>query len=122
MPGFTYKSYNFTDKDPIIDYIRTIINDSKMSLKRISDESGVSDNTIRMWLYGETKRPQAASINAVLMAIGYKLNISGVNTPMLIIPTPFQPVANEPKKQQRPKRIGAAKYSNVHHLKHRKRK
>ena len=122
MPGFTYKSYSFIDKDPIIDYIRTIVNDSKMSLKRISDESGVSDNTIRMWLYGETKRPQAASINAVLMAIGYKLNISGVNTPMLIIPTPFQPVANEPKKQQRPKRIGAAKYSNVHHLKHRKRK
>jgi transcriptional regulator with XRE-family HTH domain len=119
MPGFTYKSYSFTDKDPIIDYIRTIVNDSKMSLKRISDESGVSDNTIRMWLYGETKRPQAASINAVLMAIGYKLNISVINTPMLIIPTPFQPIANEPK---RPKRIGAAKYSNVHHLKHRKRK
>ena len=119
MPGFTYKSYSFIDKDPIIDYIRTIVNDSKMSLKRISDESGVSDNTIRMWLYGETKRPQAASINAVLMAIGYKLNISVINTPMLIIPTPFQPIANEPK---RPKRIGAAKYSNVHHLKHRKRK
>jgi transcriptional regulator with XRE-family HTH domain len=121
MPGFTYKSYNFTDKDPIIDYMRTIINDSHLSLKTIGEESGVSTQTIRMWLYGETKRPQAASINAVLRALNYKLDISSIDAPMMIVPTPIEPVAVAPKR----KRMGAAKYkkySNVHHIGHRKRK
>jgi transcriptional regulator with XRE-family HTH domain len=112
MPGFTYKSYNFTDKDPIIDYIRTIINDSSKSLTIIADESGVNIHTISNWLYGDTKRPQAASLNAVLRALNYKLNISNISTPMMIVPTAIQPRANEPKK-----RMGAVKYANIHHIK-----
>jgi transcriptional regulator with XRE-family HTH domain len=113
MPGFTYKSYSFKDKDPIIDYLRTIISDSKKSNKVIADESGVSANTIRKWLYGDTRRPQAASINAVLRALSYKLNISPIGAPMLIIPTAIEPKAVDPKIRRR---IGAAKYSNVHHI------
>ena len=118
MPGFTYKSYSFVDKDPIIDYIRTIINDSKLTLKTIAEESGVRQQTISNWLYGDTKAPQAATINAVLRALSYKLNISTVQTPMLIIPTAIEPVAKSPK------RMGTAKYkySNVHHLSAHKRK
>jgi transcriptional regulator with XRE-family HTH domain len=118
MPGFTYKSYNFTEKDPIIDYLRTIINDSHLSITKIGDDSGVSPQTINNWLYGPTKRPQAASINAVLRALNYKLNISQIEAPMMIVPTAVQPVAVEPKR----KRMGASKYSNVHHIAHRKRK
>jgi transcriptional regulator with XRE-family HTH domain len=118
MPSFTYKSYNFVDKDPIIDFIRTIINDSKLTLKQIEIDSGVSNQTIRMWLYGGTKRPQAASINAVLRVLNYKLNISTIETPMLIIPTPIEPVAQEPTRR----RMGARKYSNVHHISAHRRK
>jgi transcriptional regulator with XRE-family HTH domain len=118
MPGFTYKSYNFTDKDPIIDYLRTVINDSHITLKKIGDESGVNPTTISNWLYGKTKRPQAASINAVLRVLGHKLNISQLDAPMMIVPTPIEPVAIEPKRR----RMGASKYSNVHHIAHRKRK
>jgi transcriptional regulator with XRE-family HTH domain len=110
----TYKSYSFIDKDPIIDYIRTIIQDGDLSMREITESSGVSSNTINNWLYGNTKRPQAASINAVLRVLQYQLSIAKLGTPMVINPTPIQPQANKPK------RMGAVKYINVHHIAHRK--
>ena len=73
MPGFTYKSYSFVDKDPIIDEIRTIVGASGASYKWIEDESGVTQTTLYAWFGGKTKKPQAATINAVLRALGYKL-------------------------------------------------
>lgn len=73
MPGFTYKSYSFVDKDPIIDEIRTIVGASGASYKWIEDESGVTATTLYAWFLGKTKKPQAATINAVLRALGYKL-------------------------------------------------
>jgi transcriptional regulator with XRE-family HTH domain len=73
--NFTYKSYNFVDKDPIIDEIRTIVQDSGSTYKQIHDDSGVSAATLSNWFAGETRRPQAASINAVLRCLGYKLGI-----------------------------------------------
>jgi transcriptional regulator with XRE-family HTH domain len=73
--GFTYKSYNFVDKDPIIDEIRTVVEDSGEKYARIEDMSGVSANTMRAWFEGATRRPQAATINAVLRALGYKLGV-----------------------------------------------
>lgn len=87
MTGFTYKSYVFTDKDPMIDSIRTIIQDSGETLKKISEDSGVSHNTIARWLYGETKQPRAASINAVLRALGYKLEVVNYSFTPVIKPT-----------------------------------
>ena len=71
--GFTYKSYSFTDKDPIIDEIRTIVGASGASYKWIEGESGVTATTLYAWFLGKTKKPQAATINAVLRALGYKL-------------------------------------------------
>jgi transcriptional regulator with XRE-family HTH domain len=121
-PGFTYKSYSFIDKDPIIDYIRTIIQESDKSLTFIAYESGVNQNTISNWLYGETKRPQAATLNAVLRVLSKKLDISDINAPMIIIPThytptPKIPVAVAPTK----KRLGATKYVNVHRISSRRK-
>jgi transcriptional regulator with XRE-family HTH domain len=87
MTGFTYKSYAFTDKDPMIDTIRTVIQDSGETLKKISEDSGVNANTISKWLYGETKQPRAASINAVLRALGYKLEVVAYNYTSVIKPT-----------------------------------
>jgi hypothetical protein len=75
MPGFTYKSYNFQDKDPIIDEIRTIYQNSGVNYKWISDNSNVSVATLINWFGGKTKKPQAATINAVLRCLGYKLDI-----------------------------------------------
>jgi transcriptional regulator with XRE-family HTH domain len=87
MTGFTYKSYSFADKDPMIDTVRTIVQDSGETLKKISEDSGVRAQTISKWLYGETKQPKAASINAVLRALGYKLEVVTYSYVSVVKPT-----------------------------------
>jgi hypothetical protein len=75
MTGFTYKSYSFVDKDPIIDEVRTVFDGAGESYARVENLSGVSQATMRAWFYGDTKKPQAATVNAVLRALGYKLGV-----------------------------------------------
>jgi transcriptional regulator with XRE-family HTH domain len=70
-----YKSYNFVDKDPIIDEIRTIIKHEKVTYSYIEEKSGVTTQTLRNWFDGNTKRPQTATVRAVLRAIGYDVGI-----------------------------------------------
>ena len=73
--GFTYKSYSFVDKDPIIDEIRTVFQSSGMSYKTVHENSGVATATLYAWFDGPTRKPQAATINAVLRSMGFKLGI-----------------------------------------------
>lgn len=87
MAGFTYKSYNFVDKDPMIDQVRTVIQDTHMTYKTIAEASGVTAPTIRKWLDGGTKKPQAATFNAVLRACGYKLTIRPIAETEVVAPT-----------------------------------
>ena len=87
MAGFTYKSYSFVDKDPIIDQVRTIVQGSVVTRKELAELSGVTTNTIRNWLDGGTKKPQAATLNAVLRALGYKLSITRTEVAETIQPT-----------------------------------
>lgn len=68
-----YKSYVFKDKDPIIDTVLTIVQDSKLTYGEISDNSGVSSSTLNGWFNGATRRPQFATTNAVLRSCGYTL-------------------------------------------------
>jgi hypothetical protein len=73
--GFTYKSYNFIDKDPIIDEVRTVFQAARVSKQWVEDHSGVASSTLHAWFDGKTKRPQAATINAVLRSLGKKLGV-----------------------------------------------
>jgi hypothetical protein len=73
--GFTYKSYSFVDKDPIIDEVRTVVQAAHVTKQWIEDESGVTAQTLHAWFDGKTRRPQAATINAVLRALGKKLGV-----------------------------------------------
>jgi hypothetical protein len=90
-PGFTYKSYNFVDKDPIIDEIRTVYQDSGANYRWISQHSGVATQTLTNWFSGVTKRPQAATINAVLRSLGFKLGVVPYQQPVHITPSMPQP-------------------------------
>jgi DNA-binding phage protein len=105
MPGFSYKSYNFVEKDPMIDYIRTIVVESGTPISEIEERSGVTSHTLYNWFYGKTKRPQAASINAVLRALGYKLAITPINFPEEIRATPYQ--APPARREHAPRNIMA---------------
>jgi hypothetical protein len=91
MKGFTYKSYSFVDKDPIIDEIRTVYQDSGANYKWVSEHSGVASATLSNWFNGQTKRPQAATINAVLRSLGFKLGVAPYEDPVKIFPPMPQP-------------------------------
>jgi hypothetical protein len=85
--SFTYKSYNFIGKDPIIDEIRTIVQDHGASYKDIHEHSGVSTGTLSAWFHGATKKPQSATINAVLRSMGWKLAPVPIATKAYVEPT-----------------------------------
>ena len=67
------------DKDPIVDTMRTLLTDREITIKKLSAESGVCESTIRNLFYGETKRPQHATLQAILRALGLKLEVVGIN-------------------------------------------
>lgn len=67
-----YRSYNFMDKDPVIDELRTIHQREGLSYSQIGWLSGISSNTIHNWFEGKTRRPQNASIEAYARALGYR--------------------------------------------------
>jgi hypothetical protein len=72
---FGYRTYNFVDKDPVIDAMRTAIIYKRITHNELSVKSGVSLNTIRNWFYGETRKPQFATIQAVAKAMGYSYKL-----------------------------------------------
>ena len=89
--GFTYKSYNFLEKDPIIDEIRTLYEDSGVNYAWIHENSGVSMTTLSSWFSGETRKPQCATVNAVVRALGFKLGFVPHAEPVRIFPRMPQP-------------------------------
>ena len=70
-----YKSYSFKDKDPVIDRLRTIIQDEGVSYTEIEAMSGVTATTMWNWFTGPTKRPQFATVMAVARSLGYDMQI-----------------------------------------------
>jgi len=71
-----YKSYMFTErKDPIIDKMRTAMQDRDADYDTVVAASGVSRTTLRNWFEGDTCRPQYATVAAVLGGMGYELVI-----------------------------------------------
>jgi hypothetical protein len=72
-----YKSYMFKNKDPVIDEMRTIIQDNfgsitHKALKQIEADGGPTITCMDNWFKGDTKRPQSASIEAAGRAMGMK--------------------------------------------------
>jgi hypothetical protein len=73
-----YKSYTFRDKDPIIDELRTLVEDhygvrvNGKSLRQITEAGGPTASCMGSWFFGTTKRPQNATIEAAGRAMGYR--------------------------------------------------
>jgi len=57
--------------DPGIDKMRPWVKGLKYS--QIEEKSGVSATTIRNWFEGDTKRPQYATVMAVINALGVRV-------------------------------------------------
>jgi hypothetical protein len=72
-----YKSYMFKNKDPDIDLLRGLVMDrhgklTRKVLKHIEIGGGPKVGTTANWFFGDTQRPQSASLEAAGRAIGYR--------------------------------------------------
>jgi len=74
------RGYRFTDTDPQLVELRTLIDKSGMTVQQIQTEVSnatggaytVSQATVYNWLNGKTKRPQNITMNWVAYAIGFE--------------------------------------------------
>lgn len=70
----TYRTYSYIDKNPVIDKVRTLIQDEGL-IKRLGivhEISGVSTSTLDNWFNGTTRSPQHSTIAAVITSLGYQ--------------------------------------------------
>jgi hypothetical protein len=69
-----YRTYNYVDKNPVIDKVRTLVNDEGLirKLKIVHEISGVATATLDNWFNGTTRNPQHGTIAAVITSLGYK--------------------------------------------------
>jgi hypothetical protein len=71
-----YRSYMFRSKDPVIDQLRTAIQDKLGrqfdygDLKAIEDDGGPTAGAMGSWFWGKTRRPQNSSIEAAGRSMG----------------------------------------------------
>lgn len=68
--GPLYKTYRFTDYDPVIAVLRHSKDEAKVKNSVIRKDSGVSSSTLYNWDRGKTRKPQFATVVAVARAIG----------------------------------------------------
>ena len=79
-----YKSYNFRTKDPVIDELRTIAQDTygkldNKALVQIEKGGGPSASCMHNWFFGSTRRPQSASTEAAGRSMGFKRTWTKMN-------------------------------------------
>ena len=67
------KSYNFVEKKPVIDEMRTLVDHTEYRV--VSDDTGVSRTTLRNWFSGKTISPRTLTVNKVLARYGKRLGV-----------------------------------------------
>jgi transcriptional regulator with XRE-family HTH domain len=91
-----YRSYVFIDKDPVIDHVRTAMQDAKVTSARVARDSGVSPTTLDNWFHGATRRPQFATVAAVASALGRPIKFGTRD----VTPNPSKPALEALRKQE----------------------
>lgn len=71
-----YPAYLFKDHDPVLDQVDTVIADSGMKLSGVAAVAHISPTTLTNWRMRKTKRPQFASVAAVVRAVGGEITIT----------------------------------------------
>lgn len=70
----TYR-FRATEQDPVIDRIRTCMQDTGYDVARVAKESGLAWATVNNWIEGKTRRPQYATTCAAVRAMGFDFAI-----------------------------------------------
>lgn len=66
-----YRSYNFKNKNPIIDLLRTIMQDLGWSCQKLADETGLSHSCVWQIFEGETCDPRHSTVARMAIAFGH---------------------------------------------------
>jgi transcriptional regulator with XRE-family HTH domain len=74
--GGVYPSYLFKHHDPVLDAIDTLRSRSGLKTKVLAEKSGVRAGTLNNWRKRKTKRPQFATVKAVVKALGGELQVT----------------------------------------------
>lgn len=61
--------YNFTNKDPIFDRLKTIIDGHGLTLKQVAEASGVTYQTLYGWFHGKTRNAYYATVARVVIGL-----------------------------------------------------
>lgn len=66
------RAYHFgpNSKDPIIDRIHTLMEDTGMTPERIEQNGGAKAATVKAWIDGDTRSPMFKTVAATLRAMG----------------------------------------------------
>lgn len=71
-----YRTYNYITKNPVVDKVRTILQDegmySKKQRKILHEISGVAVKTFDGWFEGDVRDPRHQTIMATLTSLGYE--------------------------------------------------
>jgi hypothetical protein len=76
-----YRTYRFVDKNPVIDKVRTLLEDEGLmtDLNAAHEISGVGTATLRAWFFGDTKNPFHSTVAALTSSLGYEETFVRVN-------------------------------------------
>lgn len=64
------------DKDPVKDELQTMLQDeglfSKKNMRKLADLASLSPSTLHNLFFGDTRKPQNATVMALVTAVGYE--------------------------------------------------
>lgn len=70
------RTYRFMDKDPVKDELQTLLQDeglmSKKGLRQVATLSNLSFSTLDNLFFGDTRKPQNATVMAIATSVGYE--------------------------------------------------
>jgi transcriptional regulator with XRE-family HTH domain len=66
-----YRRYHFKGQDPVVERALSLVDRSGLKLSQAAKISGVANTTLGNWETRKTKRPQYATIAALIAALGY---------------------------------------------------
>ncbi len=68
-----YRNYSFLNKDPIIDKMRTLVQDEGLKWHDAARIADMSPATLDNWFKGSTRRPQFSSVGSLTRSLGYDI-------------------------------------------------
>jgi hypothetical protein len=80
------RTYQWVDKDPICDVLRTMIQEDGRSPSAIAGAARLADATVLNILYGQTRKPQHTTVSSIYTACGYRMVLMADGKAAIAIP------------------------------------